>query len=91
MSACPSSTANGCKCPEHHEGLLAFAADRDAYEAALTKLRPVLRVVTMPQPLEDPCEGSYSCGCKRCVAQRAALMHTGRREVRQPWIPRRAA
>lgn len=71
---------------------MAYAPDRDAYARALAKLRPVLRVVTMPAELtEDPCAGTYLCDCKRCVHQRAVLMHRGARDKPQPWQPRRAA
>lgn len=91
MSICPSTHENGCRCVEHAEGLLAYAPDRDAYQAALLKLRPVLRVVTMPAELEDVCEGTFTCGCQRCLRQRSALVRNGSRDVRQPWMPRRAA
>lgn len=91
MSTQAHSYEAGCRCPECAEGLLAFASDRGRYLTALEKLKPVLRVVTMPGELEDPCDGSYGCACTRCTKQRAALMHQGSRDVRQPWMPRKAA
>lgn len=40
----------------------------------------------------DPCDGTFTCQCRRCVSQRSTLVRLGpRREVRQPWEPLRAA
>ncbi len=36
---CPNTTAGGCRCPEHHPGLLEYAADRGAYRALLSRAR----------------------------------------------------
>lgn len=35
MTPCPNSTRTGCRCPEHHPGLLQFARDPGALAAAL--------------------------------------------------------
>lgn len=70
---------------------MTYSPNPAALEHALTKLTPVLRIVTMPTELDDPCDNTYSCGCTRCTQQRAALMHQGTRDVRQPWQPKKAA
>lgn len=74
MTACPNSTESGCRCEQHHLGLLAYSPNPDALEASLVKLRPVLRVVTMPVESEPVCEGTYTCSCPACVAERVRLM-----------------
>lgn len=91
MSTPAHSFEAGCRCPDCDEGLLAYAPDRGRYLAALSKLKPVLRVVTMPQDIEDACAGTFTCDCARCMRQRAALLRRGSRDVRQPWEPRTAA
>jgi hypothetical protein len=37
-----------------------------------------------------PCESSYSCQCKRCMAERAILVRAGCRDRSQPWMPKAA-
>jgi len=68
------------------------ARDPVAYEAALQRLRPtVLRVVTMPSPLdEEPCDGTMTCSCQRCLRERAQRVHKGplQGDRQQPWQPR---
>lgn len=89
MTGCPNTTENGCRCPDHDPGLGAYAADPVAYEAALAPLRPVrLHVVTPGPTVEEPCNESMTCPCKRCVGERAARgPHGG---GHQPWHPRPA-
>lgn len=86
MSACPGSTADGCRCPEHDEGLRAYARDKPAFDRALGRLRPVLHVVTMPKD-DDPCYGGMTCPCQRCARER---VRERKHPKRQPWEPRPA-
>lgn len=88
--ACPSSTAGGCRCPQHHPGLAVHAQDPVAYEAALAALRPTtLRVVTAGPRSEVTCDGTLRCPCQPCVAERQELVHQGARgNVAQPWDPK---
>lgn len=83
---CPGNTADGCRCAEHHPGLLATSSDPDALEAFLAPLRETrLRVVTPGPELDDPCDGTMLCGCKPCIKERVSRRP---REVRQPWDAR---
>lgn len=75
-TACTSSTAAGCQCFEHMEGLLAHAQDRDAYLKVLERMKPtVLRVVAPPQ--DDAHDGSMTCGCHGCTKDRAGIRPQG--------------
>lgn len=69
---CKNSTESGCRCPDHHPGLAAYARDRAAFDAALEplrNLRPVrMRVVTMPG--EILCQGTMTCPCASCTSDR---------------------
>lgn len=102
---CPNSTASGCRCPDHHPGLLATAkTDPVGLAAALDRIagKPTatLRVLTtdpapenlIPLPSDPkPCDGSMCCVCKACEKERATRVRSGVRPVRQPWEARKAA
>jgi hypothetical protein len=72
---------SGCKCPDCHEGLAAYARDADAYEAALAKLRPVtLHVVTTgtaTSSAETDCAGTMTCTCRQCSTERQRIKPQG--------------
>jgi hypothetical protein len=54
----------------------------------------VIRVVTFPKPQEPPqCDGSYTCACAPCVAdrERAVARDVRRRCKPVPLLRRRAA
>jgi hypothetical protein len=79
MPACPSSTENGCRCPEHHPGLLEFTIDdqhRATLKAILEPLRekpaPTLVVLDGDEIPHDP--RSYTCECKACRQEIADRM-----------------
>lgn len=91
MDACPSSTQDGCKCPLHAEGLMAYARDKDAYEAVLARVRewetrPLRVVTTEPQ---IACTGALTCECPACEKDRQAAVRRGSRDTAQPWDVRR--
>ena len=45
--------------------------------------RATLTVVTMPQDKpEPPCDGSYTCGCTRCLPEVATLVARGVRPLK---------
>lgn len=71
-SACPNGKT--CTtCPEHAEGLAAYARDRNAYDRALDRARPTrLRIVTLGPRTADDCDGTMTCSCSRCAKDRAS-------------------
>jgi hypothetical protein len=91
---CPNSTASGCRCPEHHPGLLEYSSQPDQLLAALLPLaekqsnRVTLRVLTTdPSPANlvridemIACDGSMTCICQQCADERAARVRRGVRE-----------
>jgi hypothetical protein len=87
VSGCPNTTAGGCRCPQHHPGLLEVARDPDALARALEPLveRPALRVVPALRR-DESCDGTMTCHCRQCRTQRAARRAEG--EPRQPWDAR---
>jgi hypothetical protein len=87
VSGCPNTTAGGCRCPQHHPGLLEVARDPDALAVALEPLveRPALRVVPALRR-DESCDGTMTCRCRQCRTQRAARRAEG--EPRQPWDAR---
>lgn len=97
---CPNSTARGCRCPQHAPGVLERAAELARTPAQAAQVASLhqrlettrLHVVTMPHHREVPCDGTMLCSCKRCTAQRAALVQRGARGsgARQPWNPKPA-
>lgn len=91
MPSCPSSTAGGCRCPEHHPGLGEYASEPVAYEAALAPLRDgvTLHIVTAGLTDEVQCDGTMTCSCQRCLEQRRLLQDIAR-DRPQPWDPRPA-
>lgn len=88
MSACPNSTEGGCRCPEHHPGLLEYASDPQALDDQLDKLRQPAELHIVTMPAAEACDRSMTCGCQRCVRERGA--RRGAPEIRQPWEPRPA-
>lgn len=76
---CPSSTANGCRCPEHDPGLSVYAQDPEAYARALAPLRGPTRlsIVTAGPFVEQICSGGMLCGCPACAATRASIVARG--------------
>jgi hypothetical protein len=40
------------------------------------------------RPLEDHCDGTFTCGCKRCTADRTAAAKRGPVRIPLPWEPR---
>lgn len=88
---CPNSTASGCRCPEHHPGLMAHSPTPADYALALELLRPAkttLRVLTMPLDNTPRCDGTMVCPCESCIRERVTRRP---RTIRQPWQTRRAA
>lgn len=85
---CPNSAATGCRCPEHHLGLMAYAPDPQAYAEQLERAQPVrLRVVTMGRDERVACTGTMTCSCEDCVMDRASRNRGGLAD-HQPWTPR---
>lgn len=87
MTLCPNSTEGGCRCPEHHPGLLAFApaelVDAPAPVASLS--------LVTPGPSEI-CHGyEHGCICSQCTlrAEHGGTTPTPARAL-QPWEPRPA-
>lgn len=93
-SECTSSTADGCRCWEHDPGLSAYCPDeaKPAYERILAPLRKTatLKVVTLGPSDEAPCNGSMTCDCRSCQADRAKRLNTTHTSAHQPWMPRPA-
>lgn len=88
MTLCPNSTEGGCRCPEHHPGLLAFAPAELVAEPASAPAR--LTLVT-PGPSEV-CHGyAHGCICSQCTlrAEHGTPPPVPSR-VAQPWEPRPA-
>lgn len=76
MAECPNDPAY-CRCVEHHQGLRAHAADKDAFDAALSKAQGGLRlrVVTglgLPgEPVRCRYLDAYLCDVDGCVTHPA--------------------
>ena len=82
MSACPNSTASGCKCPEHALGLAAHAPDQAAYLAALRRIaKPARRrLAAVPTPADQRpagCAGTMTCPCSTCARGRGTRAAIG--------------
>lgn len=84
MSACPNSAAAGCRCVEHHPGVLGLAVQHGtisqaAADATLNAIRGPLRlhVVTTGPTAEIPCDGTLTCGCVGCLADKAEAVRRG--------------
>jgi hypothetical protein len=87
MTSCPNSFEAGCRCPDHHPGLLEFSGDPAGLAVALDRLKPLARpqLVAVPPSRKPACTGSMTCPCPDCAAANAARKP---RDVRQPWQPR---
>lgn len=88
-TACPNTAASGCRCPEHHPGLLATShPDRlPALAEYLDRLRPdppqvVIELVHVSGP---SCSGTLTCPCGKCEQERADRRRRPAQLVRQPW------
>lgn len=88
---CRNTAASGCQCPEHAEGLKAYARNQDRYQRALDTLKgrdaTTLTVITTEQlpTLELVCDGTMTCPCRGCSKAR---LNPRPRDRRQPWDPR---
>lgn len=83
---CPNSTAGGCRCPDHHPGLLG------EYGSAAAAPPPAqLSVVPAATPAEI-CHGyAHGCTCSQCTLRSEHGVTTLRPvRPRQPWEPRPA-
>lgn len=96
-TACPNTYADGCRCPEHDPGLMRYAPDLQAYDAALARCRPEpvrLHVLTMGPP-RPGCDGSMTCPCEKCARERSSIGAKGagraQFKVRAPRAMRSAA
>jgi hypothetical protein len=87
MTLCPNSTEGGCRCPEHHPGLLAYAP------AELVPARAAVASLTLVTPgPSEICHGyEHACICSQCTlrAEHGGTTPTPSRAL-QPWEPRPA-
>lgn len=89
-----------CRCPAQSpgDGLLSFTVDCDHYEKLHAMLARIAArdAVVIAAPITfvaapRSCDGSMTCDCYKCVAERSERVRRGVRRVAQPWEARRAA
>lgn len=75
MAGCPNTTSGGCRCSEHHPGLLAYASDPAALRRALKPLQPhqasvPAAVAALKHRREPVCDTTMTCPCRACSTSR---------------------